>query len=297
MANTFLTPSIIARAALATLYSNTVMAALVHRDFDADFNGKVGDTITIRKPAVFTANEYVRANGLTIQSATEGSTTVTLDKLLDVSFEVTTEQMALEINDFQQQLLVPAMEAINQKIDTLLLGLRSDVVAVVGPPSGGAGTTVDPSDPKLLIDARTTLSKAKVPTTQRSAVLAPETAGEFLKDPLFNRVDESGATEGLREASLGSRKFGFDPYESQNITDKKSVCFHRTAFALVSRVLPLPMGAAPRSAIAAYKGFGLRVVFDYDIDKKQDVVSIDTLVGVKTLDANRAVVIEPTVTA
>jgi len=31
---------------------------------------------------------------------------------------------------------------------------------------------------------------------------------------------------------------------------------------------------------------------DYDIDKKQDVVSIDCLYGTKTLDPNRAVLIK-----
>lgn len=284
MPNTLLTPDVIARAALATLYNNTVMAGLVYRNFDADFNGKVGDTITVRKPATFTAEEYVRADGITIQDATEGSFTVTLDKLLDVSFEVTTEELTLEIDDFQEQLLMPAMEAINQKIELLLLGLRSDISQTVSPASG------DPSDPRLLIDARTKLSKKAVPSTERYAVLSPETTGEFLKDDLFNRADARGDTDGLIEASIG-RKFGFDNYEGQNIADNSSVAFHRTAFALVSRILPKPLGAA-QAATASYKGLGLRVVYGYDMDKKSDTVSIDTLVGVKTMDANRACIIE-----
>ena len=54
MPNTFLTPSIIARAALATLYENTIMAALVYRDYENEFQS-VGDTITIRKPTTFVA--------------------------------------------------------------------------------------------------------------------------------------------------------------------------------------------------------------------------------------------------
>ena len=40
------------------------------------------------------------------------------------------------------------------------------------------------------------------------------------------------------------------------------------------------------------RGFGLRVVVDYDMDKKQDVVSVDCLYGVKTIDPNRAVLIK-----
>ena len=45
-ANTIITPDIIARMAYANLYATTVMAQLVHRDFEADFRGAVGDTIT-----------------------------------------------------------------------------------------------------------------------------------------------------------------------------------------------------------------------------------------------------------
>ncbi|WP_276615537.1 P22 phage major capsid protein family protein [Nonomuraea basaltis] len=68
------------------------------------------------------------------------------------------------------------------------------------------------------------------------------------------------------------------------------VAFHRTAFALVTRPLVLPQGAA-NAHVESYKGFALRVVMGYDQAKKQDVVSIDTLYGVKTLDPNRAVLI------
>jgi hypothetical protein len=293
MPNTFLTPDMIAREALATLYNTVVMAQLVHRDYSQEFNGAVGDTVTVRKPAVFAAEVYDRGSGITIQNATEGSVAVVLDTLLDVSFAVTAEDLTLEIRDFGEQLLDPAMEAHAQKIDETILTLRDDITAEVGHTTG---ETWD--DPRVLVDARTTLNQAKVPLTERRAVLGPVTAGEFLKDALFHQADQRGDTEGLRNASIG-RKFGFDTYETQGIEvedasgesdTEHSVAFHRTAFALVSRTLAMPRGAGEgRAASVGYKGFGLRVVYDYDIDQKQDVVSLDYLIGVKTLDATRAV--------
>lgn len=288
MANTILTPSVIARAALATLYNNTVMAGLVYRDYDPDFNGKVGDTITVRKPATFTANVFDRASGITIQNATETGVPVSLNTLLDVSFAVTTEDLELKITDFAEQFLAPAMEAINQKVDQMLLALRSDITQSVAHTGGASG---DLPVPKDMIDVRTILSNKAVPNTERYFALSPATAGNFLKDPLFVQANERGDTDGLREASIG-RKFGFDTYETQNITDNHSVGFHRTAFALVTRTLGAPKGAAAY-ATETYKGMGIRVVYDYDITHKQDVVSIDTLVGVKTMDANRACLLVP----
>lgn len=296
MPNTLLTPDIIARAALANLYETTVMAPLVHRDYEPEFAARVGDTISIRKPAVFTAEEYDRNTGITVQDATEDSVPVVLNHFADVSFAVTSEQLTLELADFNEQLLNPAMEAIAQKIDRDILGLRDDVTQEVGLTAGELW-----SDPKSLVAAGRVLDQAKVPMTERRAALGPVTAAEWLKNDLLHRADKSGSTAGLREASIG-RLFGFDTYKTQNIggaNDPDSgeafteinVAFHRTAFALVFRPLALPMGAQ-RASIQSYKGFGLRVVIDYDMDKKQDVVSVDCLYGTKTLDAARAVLIK-----
>ncbi len=298
MANTFLTPDIIARAALATLYENCVMASLVHREYENEFR-QVGDTITVRKPTTFTAEEYNRANGITVQNATETGVPLTLNHFADVSFAVTSEDLTLNILDFQTQLLNPAMEAITQKIDRDILALRDDISQEVGVVAGDNQYAW--SNPRVAIDARRVLTGQNVPSTERYLVTGPITTSRWLGDDLFNRADARGDTIGLQEANLGRRVFGFDPYETQNIdvpaqtsgnsTTEVGIAFHRTALALAFRPLELPRGAQ-NAAIANYKGFGLRVVYDYDIDQKQDVVSIDCLYGTKVLDANRAVLIK-----
>lgn len=287
MANSFLTPDLIATRALATLYESTVMAQLVHRDYESDFRGKQGDTVTIRKPATFTATEFNRTTGVVPQDATEGSVDVTLNHFADVSFTVTTEQLNLEIQDFGVQLLDPAMEAISQKIDRDLLALRADITQTAG---ATAGRTL--ADPEILIDAGTLLNKQNVPMTDRRAVIGPATNGDWLDSDLLKQVNTSGSTEALREAYLGRRLFGFDPYMTQNIEEpEEGIAFHRSAFALVMRPLEVPPGAQD-AVIMNYNGFGLRVVYDYDIKYKQTMVSVDCLYGTKTLDANRAVVLE-----
>ncbi|QJD53955.1 major capsid protein [Streptomyces phage Galactica] len=306
MANTFLTPDVIARAALATLYETTVMSNLVYRDYEQEFQN-VGDTITIRKPTTFTAQEYNRASGITVQNATETGVPLTLNHFADVSFAVTSEDLTLNILDFGEQLLNPAMEAITQKIDRdLIAQSTADVTQEVGvvsgtnPPLPGANEYAW-DNPRVLIDAGRVLTQRNVPPTGRRAVIGPITQAAWLGDDLFNRADARGDTEGLREANLGRRVFGFDPYVTQNATPPSTttgesstevgLAFHQTAIALAFRPLALPRGAQ-NAAIANYKGFGLRVVYDYDIDKKQDVVSIDCLYGIKVVDPNRAVLIK-----
>jgi hypothetical protein len=282
MANTLLTPDTIARVAYANLYAQTHLAQLVWRDYESDFQGKVGDTVTVRKPAVFTANEFDRLSGIDIQNATETGVPVVLDTLLDVSFEVTAEELTLDIVDFNEQFLMPATEALAQGIDKKVLTLRADVTTNNVTYSANDST----ADATVLIDAGKKLNDQNVPLDNRALVADTTLTAQLLKDPLFNRADQSGSTDGLRNANIG-RAFGFDTYMSQNITDYESIAFHRTAFALVVRTLALPRGSA-NAAVFGGDGFGIRVVQDYDIDKKQDVISLDVLIGVKTLDEKRA---------
>jgi len=378
MANTFLTPAIIAREAMMQLRANCVMAGLVHRDYSSEFVSGVGDTVTIRKPASFEAQEFDRTSGIAIQSAEENGVDVKLDKLLDVSFEVTAEQLTLEIADFSAQLLQPAMQSFAQKIDLYLLSLYKDVYAA----RGTAGTT--PTAITDITNVRQALNESYAPMTQRRLVIDPSAENCFLQLAAFHEADKVGDSgTALREASLG-RKFGFDIYCDQNVrkhtkgtlavgggtspkihpkaagsigdntltlnvtggtsptltgtlavgdyitigsntymitkaataasneiaveftpaltaavatSDEVTVgasytanlAFHRNAFALVTRPLALPKGLADsQKALVNYEGFGLRVIYDYNSQYKKDVVSIDMLCGVKTLDSRLA---------
>lgn len=352
------------------LRANCVMAGLVHRDYSGEFVAGVGDTVTIRKPATFEAKEFNRTNGIDIQDAAEGGVTVRLDKLLDVSFEVTSEQLTMDIANFSSQLLQPAMQSFAQKIDLYLLGLYKDVPDAVGT----AGTT--PAAISAITDARQRLNENLVPFAQRRLVIDPAAENAFLQLSTFHEADKVGDDgTALREASLG-RKFGFDIYTDQNVCSHTSgtlaagtgkpkvktaavrgadtltltataltgtvavgdvftiggenyvataeataagnevqislapalkadvaantevtltgkhaanLAFHRNAFALVTRPLALPNGlGSEQKAIVNYDGFGLRVIYDYNSQYKKDVISIDMLCGVKTLDSRLA---------
>lgn len=271
------------------LKNNAVMANLVHRDYSDEFVAGVGDKITIRKPAKFVAKEFV-GEGIEVQDAKETGIDVKMDKHIDVSFAVTSKDMALNIADFSRQFLVPAMQAFADKVDKYLIALEADVTNRV-PHADGVFAPAD------IISARKYLTDAATPTTDRRLVIGSQADADLLTSELFvsaEKVGDNGTA--LREASLG-RKFGFDIYTDQNIekTDNyvPSIAFHKNAFALVTRPLALPNGAA-KAAIMNYDGFGLRVVYGYDLNTKTDTISIDMLCGVKTLDASLAAVVADT---
>lgn len=286
MSNTFITPSLIARQALASLYANSVMLPLVYRDYSSDFSANQGDTITIRKPATFTAQEYDVSVGTVRQTVTESSTSVTLDTIFDVTIPIPSLDATLEIGELTTQVINPAMEAISQAVDTLVLSLRDDVVQEVTLSAYDASTNPHPMQDML--DAKRILSVAKVPMSNRYAVVDPYIASQWGRDDNAVRADAVGDNgTALREGWL-NRYAGFDNVESNNIDDFTGVAFHPTAFSFVSRPLALPKGAAS-AGIVTYKGLSVRAIWDYDAQYKTDVLSLDLLCGAKTLDADRAV--------
>lgn len=284
----FLTSDVIANAAALVLAERSLYAPLVYRDFDENFRGAQGDTITVRKPAKFTAKTFNRAVGIELQTGAETGTPVRLDTLLDVSFAVTTEQRTLDIEDFTAQLLAPAMAAIAEGVDNAVLALRADVTQTVG--VAGA----EPANPRAWFTARRILNQQKAPLNNRIALLGPELEESYLNMENFRFADHAGTTEALREAVLG-RVAGFESYSSPAISREplapnaeESLFFQRNAFALVTRTLELPrdMDAAVRDL----DGIGVRVVQGYDITKKQHIVSVDCLIGTKTIYPELAVI-------
>lgn len=206
MPNKFLTPDIIAKEALMVLQNELIMANLVHRDYSKEF-AKVGDTITVRKPAEFVSKNF---NGeIEIQDASEGSVPVTLDRYQDVSFEVSSAELTLDIQSFSEQLLQPAMQALAQKVD-------EDII-VTG--VQGAGTEVksnaEPTDLKDIADIGKALDFNKVPQAMRRLVLNPEHKYKYALTDNLSKVAYAGTGETLRNAELG-RIYSLDTYMDQN---------------------------------------------------------------------------------
>lgn len=209
MANTLLTPQIIAREALLRLQSNMVMASNVYRDYSSEF-AKVGDMITLRKPATFIADEF--GTSINLQDIGETSTPLSLDILADVSVEVTSKEMTLDIENFGTQVLDGAMLAIAEKIDKSICEKASQGIPFF---TGEAGTT--PNDLKTgFTDPMKKLNLNRVPQSMRKLVFDPEAEAELLNIEAVVNAEKSGSTEALRNASIG-KIMKFDTFMDQNI--------------------------------------------------------------------------------
>ncbi|MFD3594278.1 P22 phage major capsid protein family protein [Nocardia sp. NPDC058640] len=308
MANTLLTPSVIAKKALANLYEQLCMVPLVYTDVSSEWGSqKIGSTVTIRKPATFTAQTFnPAAPSITVQNATETGVAVTLDQHKDVSFAITTQDLTLRLEDFDAQFLNPACEALAQAVDRAIIAqAKADFTQVAGD-EYFPGTTTGPHDnwahPEALIEADRLLNIMNVPPSERSAVVGPTTRSKWLNSDIIKHADKSGDNAALRQGSIGNGLFGFNAFMTQNIvqpagspatgqpTTEVGLAFHKTALALATAPLALPRSNT-WGAMESYKGLSLRIVQDYDLDLKSDVISVDILFGTKTLDANRGVLL------
>lgn len=222
--NSFLTVNEIAKESVMRLNNTTVMAGLVHRNFENEFANK-GDTIQVRKPATFEAKDFTTA--IDPQNIEEDNVLVKLDKIADVSVEVTSKQLSLNIQDFGEQIIQPAMDAIAQKIDTSLMGLYADIPYTFGT----AGTT-----PDALADIAGVgkiLNTNKAPLSNRNLVIDPEAQAALIVLDAIANAEKSGSTQALREANMG-RILGFNSYMSQNVKTHTKGTMAKTVGTLVT---------------------------------------------------------------
>jgi len=215
MANTFLTPSVIGREALMILENNLVAAGLFHRGHTNEFTGaKVGDTISVRGPASFTAAEF--STTTSVQDATESSTSLQLEKHFDVTFAVTSKDWTLELEDFSKQLLEPAVAAIAQSIDAYALDKYIEIPNQIG----AAGDPPDSLADVAAIDKQ--LNVQKVPLSNRFCIVDPTAKADLFSIASFAQAEQRGdGGQALREASMG-RYMGMDFYMSQNVNTHTS---------------------------------------------------------------------------
>lgn len=163
MPNTIITPSIIARVGLANLENNLVMGKKVYRDYSREYV-KVGDTISVRRPVQFTANDGAVAIN---QDVTEGKFSLVMNKRKHVSWSFNTQDLTLSVEEYNKRYIQPAAIALANQIDYDLCGLYADVWNWVGTPGTQLTTFAG------FAKAPQRLDTMAVPQDTRNAVLSP----------------------------------------------------------------------------------------------------------------------------
>lgn len=170
MSNTTLTASVVAKAALVILENELGVIKTMYRAPESEFantvNGyKIGDTVSIRRPADFTIRTGAT---LSTQDVIEGKTTLQINQQCGVDFQFTSTDLTLHIGELSERVIKPAMSTIiNYMTNDVLSTMYKGAYHWVGTP----GTTL--STFPGFVKAMERLDLAAVPQDDRTACLHP----------------------------------------------------------------------------------------------------------------------------
>lgn len=187
----FLTAELIAREALYVLENTRVFTNIVNSNYSGEFAG-VGETVNVRIPTSFVGKEFV--GQVSRQTVKEKFVPVKLDKIADVSFEVSSKDLTLEVPQFSEQLLAPAVRALNNKIDADIANTAFELTT-----KNVSGTTEIDDIAKVA----NYLENKKAPQEGRYLVLSPDHRYTYTLTDNLSKVAYAGTSEALRDALLG----------------------------------------------------------------------------------------------
>jgi hypothetical protein len=208
MADVILTPTVIAKEALAQLDNALVMGNNVHRDYETEFTEqKVGSSVTIRKPVQFTVSDGAT---LDLQDTEEGSLTLSVDKRKHVAFDFPSVDLTLKIDMFSERYIKPAMQQLANQVDADLLDLYKQVPNWVGT----AGQTINSfSDWSVGLER---LDEFAVPNDGNRVGMVTPTDYYGLANSFTGSYVERIASSAIEKAKLPMIG-GSDVYMAQNV--------------------------------------------------------------------------------
>jgi len=222
MANSLLTPTIIAKESLMQLTNNLGMAEHVYRAYKNEFV-KVGQSITIRKPNKFRVTKAQIRNNSDIS---EPSTSLTVSTQAHVSWAFSSTELTQTIDQYSKRYITPAAAALANQVDADLCGLYKDVYNHAGTP----GTT--PNSFKVLGDCQTILDNEAAPQEMRYAMVNPA-AHWTLADALKGTFSQKVATDLITKGYLGTIANLFI-YMDQNVVKHTTGAFTTGATPLIN---------------------------------------------------------------
>jgi len=282
-------PEIWSDEIVAAYKKNLVVANLVNK---MNFRGKKGDTVHIPKPTRGSASAKVASSQVTLIAATEDEVVVSIDKHFEYSRlieDIVSVQALASLRRFYTD---DAGYALGVQTDSDLWTLFKSIGNGNGSSYQNSGVYEFSSTTAVAYDgtvgsafndagfrkAIQILDDADVPMDGRSFVIPPVLRNTLMGTNRYTEqafTGESGAANTIRNGRVGNL-YGIEVYISSNAPSLESGAarlaglFHRDAFTLVEQM-------------------GVRSQTQYKQEYLADLLTSDTLYGVKTIRTDAAV--------
>ncbi|MGI9297835.1 MAG: P22 phage major capsid protein family protein [Gammaproteobacteria bacterium] len=209
--NSLLSIDMITRELMFQLENNLTFTKYVNRNYDDTFartGAKIGDTVTIRLPPLFTGRVGRVVN---IEALQEQSVALTLDRQFGVDLDFSSKDLELTIDDFSARFLRSAAATIANDIDFQGLSEYINVHNAVGTP----GTI--PNALLTYLDAAALLDEEAVPRDgMRSNIVDPRMQSSIV-NALSGLFHSSSEIERQYEEGTMGMNSGFKWSMDQNI--------------------------------------------------------------------------------
>lgn len=283
MAHTWVTQApLVVKTALNLFQRSIVLPALVYRDAEADFSGKTGTVVNIKRPALkaTTTNVGMDASvrSVTGTSLTQTTFPLTIDEYPLNAVDLSDEELTFSVEDFSAEVLAPQIRGIVEYIED---ALATHMVSATN--AGQLTLAADGSDFLAKVtNARKLLNNANVPQEGRVLVMGADVEELALNLAILTEADKSGSTGALRDAIIG-RLRGFNVVFSNALPADVAIAMHPTAFSLVTRAPSVPQGVPYGASLSGEGGFALRHIQDYDSVKLVNRSVVGTYMGIDSI--------------
>jgi len=268
-----ITPDIIAKRAVKHLENaSRYMGVIDTQHYANEFNKKVGETISIRRPVRF---EGYRGANLNKQQVFEGKTTLTVREQTHVAWEFDTRALTLSVEEYDERYVKPAMITLANIVDRDIAAEYKGFYNSIGTP----GTT--PANTGAIgLCARRAVEMAW-PEDGNWGIVLDSDARQTIAAANSGLYVSDIARDALREGKLG-RLEKFDTYESANAPTHVNGDFAPSGASLemAGAVTPTTYDAVRNTwaQTVAIDGFDTGKGF-----KKGDVITIENVYAVNPI--------------
>ncbi len=213
MANSLLTIDMITKEALRLAHEKAVFIGTINRQFDDSFGdagAKIGDTLRIRYPSQYTRRSGSRV--MDVQDSAQLSTALTVATQDGVDMRFNSRELALDLDEFSQLHLEPAMASLISNIDAdCLRGCTVSTYNFAGTTTATISSLTAPGA------ARTRLNQNLAPKDMNRSVQFDSNVMATIVSGVASYFNPSGAISDQYREGLVARTAMANYYENERV--------------------------------------------------------------------------------
>lgn len=205
MANSLITAQWVARKALVLLHAKSNFTGRTNRDYQSLLPGPINGVILGQQLSIRLPFQYVLRTGpqMNAQNSVQRFATLLVNQQLGVDINFTSVERAMLLNNFQEQVLEPAMARLAAGVENFTTGQVNNV-----PKFTGAYNTTAIYD--NLLQNEQYLTEALAPEdTRRTFTATPQTSRYFVKDNKGLFQPESTISDQWLEGVISDKAAGY----------------------------------------------------------------------------------------